>query len=135
MLIVAGGLIVAANLALVAGFAQRNEGNAPNLPVSIEALIPEPGTVMRPQEPVGADLRDDLQGVLTIDRLRIPEDQYRGDPGLGLVAFRPGPGQEFTQLEPGAHSATITYWPRTKTFREARRAGEVGGYTWEFKVG
>ena len=137
-IIVALGVLAAINLLIVAGHTggkgQDNLGVPP--PVEIEALVPTPGAVIRPQEDVGADLKDTYTGALFIDDQRIPEDQTKIIPGLGQVSFRPGPNKEITALRPGHHYATIHYWPQEKGDEDAARAaGAVKSYTWQFTAG
>jgi hypothetical protein len=104
--------------------------------VEIESLVPRPGDVIRPQEDVGADLKDTYTGVLLIDDRRLPEDQIKIVPALGQVSFRPGPEKDITALRPGPHSATIVYWPQEKEGEDvAREAGALKSYTWQFTAG
>jgi hypothetical protein len=132
------GVLVAVNLLIVAahtgGQGQDNLGSP--LPVEIERLVPEPGSVIRPQEDVGADLKDTYTGALFIDDRRIPQDQTKIVLGLGQVSFRPGPNKEITVLRPGNHHATILFWPQEKGDEDAaRQAGALKSYTWQFTAG
>ncbi|MGH9005430.1 MAG: hypothetical protein ACRDYV_20085, partial [Acidimicrobiia bacterium] len=90
------GVVAAVNLLIFAvhtgGEGQDNPGSP--LPPEIEYLVPVPGAVIRPQEDVGADLKDTYTGALFIDDVRIPQDQTKITPGLGQVTFRPGPDRE-----------------------------------------
>lgn len=134
--VVVGGLLLAANLLVLGARSQDTDPTQPAEPAEIETLIPAVASVIREQEEVGADLRDDLTGVLVIDgETEIPEDQYRRSPDLGIVTFRPGPDRELRAFEPGSHQVTVVWWPRTRSRAEAQEAGETGAYTWEFKVG
>ena len=137
MLTVIGSLALGVGLFVAAGLSQQNATNTAALPSSIQQLIPEPGTVIRPQEDVGADLRDDLFGVLRIDgntvAREIPEDQLDRVVDLGRFVFRPGPGKQLDVLDPGTHTATILYWPRVAE-RDAPGT-HILSYTWQFKVG
>lgn len=132
--IVVGGLILAANLGALAIGGTDTDPPGGSRPSSIEAVFPEDGTVVRRQETVGVDLRAGLTGVLTVHDVRIPEDQYRVDPGLGLVQWQPGPGQELTALPEGTVTASVTYWPIELTEDAARAARRTGSYTWRFTV-
>jgi hypothetical protein len=137
-IIIGLGLLVALNLLLFAGYTggkgQDSHGSPP--PSEIEQLVPRPGDVIRPQENVGADLKDTYTGALFIDDKRIPEDQTTIVRALGQVSFRPGPGKEFTELRPGNHHATILFWPQDKGDEDAaRRAGALKSYTWQFTAG
>jgi hypothetical protein len=142
--IVVGGLLVAANLLIFAGL-KSGDSSGPPLPSEIQQLYPNPQAVIRPQETVGADLRDDLQGVLYINGVQVPEDQLSGDQGLGIVTFRPGcagsgpttPGFEcaYREFRPGSYNLRVEYWPRTESKSEARAKGNLGSYSWQIKVG
>jgi hypothetical protein len=132
------GALLAVNLLIFAGHTggQGQDNLGPPLPGEIESLVPVPGAVIRPQEDVGADLKDTFTGVLIIDGHRLPEDQIKVVPGLGQVSFRPGPEKDIRALTPGPHSATIVYWPQDKAGEDAARdAGALKSYTWQFTAG
>ncbi|HEV7535399.1 MAG TPA: hypothetical protein VGP90_07165 [Acidimicrobiia bacterium] len=132
------GVLLAVNLLIFAGHTggQGQENPGPPLPADIESLVPTPGAVIRPQEDVGADLKDTFTGALFIDDRRIPQDQTKIIPGLGQVSFRPGPDKEIGALRPGSHHATILYWPQEKGDEDgAKAAGAVKSYTWQFTAG
>jgi hypothetical protein len=140
VLIVAGVLIVAINLLVLGGLMQSTDTNTVDLPLAIERVLPEAGTVIRPQDSIGVDLRDGYTGQLTIDppndlALTLGPDQIEGDPNLGVVTFRPGAGKDIEEFSPGDHVAIVEYWPNTMTFVEADDAGDVGRYSWSFRVG
>jgi len=125
------GVLVAVNLLIIAAHTggQGQDNPNPPPPKEIEALVPVPGSVIRPQETVGADLKDTYTGVLFIDGKRLPEDQLTIVPALGQVSFRPGPGKDIAVLPPGFHHATILFWPQDKDESVAR------SYTWQFTAG
>jgi hypothetical protein len=92
--------------------------------------------VIRPQEDVGADLKDTHTGALFIDDVRIPDTDARIERSLGQILFRPGPDREITALRPGHHYATIHFWPQEKGDEDAARAaGVIKSYTWQFTAG
>jgi len=144
VLIVGGGLLIAANLLVFAGLS-HDDNKGPQLPSEIQQLFPNPQEVIRPQDTVGADLRDDLQGQLFINNVAIPADQIVGDPNLGIYTFRPGCNTtgattagsacEFREFDPGSYNARVEFWPRSSSLGDARKAGELGSYGWSFKVG
>jgi hypothetical protein len=144
VLIVGGGLLVAVNLLVFAGLG-HDDDSKPQLPSEIQQLFPNPQEVIRPQETVGADLRDDLQGQLYINNVAVPADQIVGDPNLGIYTFRPGCNTtgatqsgsacEFREFDPGTYNARIEFWPRGESLDDATTAHEVGSYGWSFKVG
>ena len=137
-ILVALGVLAAVNLLIFAthtgGKGQDNLGSP--LPDEIELLVPAPGSVIRPQEDVGADLKDTYTGALFIDDIRIPQNETKFTVGLGQVSYRPGPNLEIESLRPGHHYATIHYWPQAKGDEDAARAaGAVKSYTWQFTAG
>lgn len=137
-IVVGVGVLLAVNLLIFAGHTggkgQDNLGSP--LPPEIEHLVPVPGSVIRPQEDVGADLKDTHIGALFIDDVRIPESDARIERSLGQILFRPGPDREITALRPGHHYATIHFWPQEKGDEDAARAaGAIKSYTWQFTAG
>jgi hypothetical protein len=137
-LIVGLGLLVAVNLLILVGHTggKGQENPGPPLPIEIERLLPVPGSLIRPQEDVGADLEDTYTGALFIDDQRIPEDQTKIERALGQVIFRPGPKKDIESLRPGHHYARIDYWPQEKGDEDAARAaGAIKSYTWQFTAG
>lgn len=137
-IIVGLGVLLAVNLLILAGHTggkgQDNLGSP--LPPEIEYLVPVPGAVIRPQEDVGADLKDTHTGALFIDDIRIPDTDARIERSLGQILFRPGPDREITALRPGHHYATIHFWPQEKGDEDAARAaGAIKSYTWQFTAG
>lgn len=137
-IVVGLGVLLAVNLLILAGHTggkgQDNVGSP--LPPEIEYLVPVPGSVIRPQEDVGADLKDTHIGALFIDDIRIPDTDTRIERSLGQILFRPGPDREITSLRPGHHYATILFWPQEKGDEDAARAaGAIKSYTWQFTAG
>src|SRR5581483_470967 len=102
-------------------------------PNAIDDLSPEPGEIIRPQDTVTADLRNDLTGVLVLTgpgfREEIPEDQLERVVPLGQVSFRPGAGQDIRQFAPGQWSAVVLYWQQGKS-----RPAHPASYGWSFRV-
>jgi hypothetical protein len=129
-LIVVGGLLLAANIIIIAGVNQRQNTEG-ILPTAIEEVTPKPGDVVSPQSTIGVNLRNDLQGALEFDGVEIPLDQLVTQPTEGIIQFTPGPDKELTKLPQGPHTITVRYWPRNQT--EAK-AGSTA-YTWKFSVG
>jgi hypothetical protein len=132
--IVAIGLLIAVNLAWFGYRSQDTSTASRNRPDAVSEVFPSEDSVSRPQDTVGFDLRDDLRGVLELDRVRIPEDQYEGDAAVGQVFWRPGANREFRELPEGQHEATAVFWDATKTEDEARATNEIFSYTWRFTV-
>jgi len=88
-------------------------GSRPSLPATIEAINPERGELTGLIDDVEVDLNDRYTGVLELDGVEIPEDQLDRIEQLGVIAFRPGPGKEFTKLRTGENTVVVHYWPRT----------------------
>jgi hypothetical protein len=118
------------NLAIF-GFSESDTSpSGRTLPNAIDALTPDPGELLRPQDTIGADLRDDLTGVLVLDGQEIPEDQLERVIPLAQVTFRPGEDQDLETFAPGEHSLAVLYWAQGKP-----RPANPGSYSWSFRVG
>ncbi|MCZ7527287.1 MAG: hypothetical protein M5U14_13445 [Acidimicrobiia bacterium] len=129
VVITLGGLLLALNLLLVVGLSTDTEPATGGQPPAVERTIPTAGSIIRQLEDVGVDLRDDLTGVLLIDGVEIPEDQLQRVESLGQLRFRPGEGKDIERFSPGAHAATVLYWPQT-----ASRDEGTSAYTWSFRA-
>lgn len=130
MAIVVGVLVLIANLVVVLAFEADSDPTTQGAPSVVEEVVPAPGSLVRQQEDVAADLRDDRFGVLVVDGVEIPEDQLLRVEPLGQVRFRPGPGKEVERWSAGTHRAVVLHWPRGEE-RPARPAS----YGWTFRVG
>jgi len=130
-------LVLAGNLLVVAAVSQDTDDPVAQQPSEIERLFPSPGAVIRPQDTIGVDLRDDLQAQLYLDgpdttgAIALPVDQYVGDPNQGLVQFRPGPNREVRELSPGIYTVRVEYWPRGESIADA----DIQTFSWRFLVG
>jgi hypothetical protein len=133
--IVVIGLLAVGNLAWFGYRATDTSTAADRRPDAIDVVLPAEDSVVRPQETIGFDLRDGLVGVLSLDRLRIPEDQYDGDRAVGQVFWRPGADKEFEALPGGRHDVTAEYWDASKSEDQAREDNDIFSYTWQFTVG
>jgi hypothetical protein len=128
--IVALVVVVVLNLVFVALDESDTSPGGRTLPSTIDGLTPAPGELVRLQDTIGADLRDDLTGVLVLDRQEIPEDQLDRVVPLAEVSFRPGPDKDLERFEPGVHTLTVLYWPQGKA-----RPAKPGSYSWSFRAG
>ena len=134
--IVAVGVLLLGNLAIWGyNSTDTSVGGSENRPSAVVTVTPVEESVVRPQDVVGVDLRDEYQGMLTIDGVPIPDDQVEGDAALGQIYFRPGEGQEFRELPEGRIDAIVDYWSQEQTLEEAQATNEVFSYTWRFTVG
>jgi hypothetical protein len=123
-------VVVVLNLAVVALSESDTSPGGRTLPSAIDSVTPAPGELIRLQDTIGADLRDDLTGVLVLDGAEIPEDQLERVIPLAQVTFRPGPGQDLEKLEPGEHTLVVLYWPQGKP-----RPADPNAYSWSFRAG
>jgi hypothetical protein len=134
--IVAIGVLIGINVVIWGGRSQVNGAAQKQRPVEIQQLFPNESDLLLPQGDVGADLRDEFTGQITIDGRVIPSDQTTAGDALGVVIFEPGPGKEFREFSKGAHSATIEWWPKTiLTPEDARKRQQLRSYSWAFNVG
>ncbi|HEV7523626.1 MAG TPA: hypothetical protein VGP92_01590 [Acidimicrobiia bacterium] len=129
-------LLVGVTALILGGAAQVNGPATVQRPAEIISLQPNESDQLLPQGGVGAQLRSEFTGQITIDGRVIPQDQISGDPNLGEVLFDPGPGKDIREFTKGGHSAVIQWWPRTIPTAEAARAKhQLRSYTWSFNVG
>jgi hypothetical protein len=130
-IIVIGGLLLAANILVIAGLSQKTNTEG-TLPSAIEpsGLLPKPGDVVSPEGTIGVNLRNDLQGYLEFDGAPIPLDQLDVQATEGIIQFTPGSGKDFEQFPRGRHRITVVYWPRGQ-----KESDGAGSYSWTFAVG
>jgi len=129
VVIVVAGLLVAVNLIVWAGLSADQGDEGQPLPEAIEAIVPVEGGLTSSNSSVEVDLRDDTTGVLAIDGSEIPEDQLMITADLQIIEFRPGEDKEISRFEPGRHTATVVYWPRTGSRADSE------SFSWDFRVG
>jgi hypothetical protein len=123
-------LLIVVNLAIVLlANADTTPGGRAELPAAIESISPERGELTGLVDDITVDLRDDLQGELLVDSVRIPEDQLDNIEALGVISFRPGPGKEITRLRAGENTVVVRYWPRGKP-----RPDVPGSFSWRFRA-
>lgn len=131
LVIVAAIVLVVVNLVLIYvldGADTTREGRT--YPTGVESVSPRPGELLRPQDGISADLDNTMTGVLKINGQEVPEDQTQRTVNLGILEFRPGPGQDITVFEPGSYTATVLFWPQGKA-----RPADPASYSWSFRVG
>ncbi len=136
VVIVAGVLLIGINLLIWGGRSQVNGPANVQRPNEIVVLEPNESDQLLPQGEVGAQLRSDFTGQITIDGNVIPQDQMSGDAALGQVLFDPGPGKDVEEFTKGGHNAVIEWWPRTiASIEQARAERQLRSYSWSFNVG
>jgi hypothetical protein len=124
--IVAGVFALGASLAVIAmGF----DTEEITFPAEVEQVFPAPGSLAIPQAAIGVDLDDAYTGVLILDGVELPEDQYVRIKELGQVQWMPGEGQEQRELDAIEHTVTVAYW---RTI-ESRETG-TKRFTWRFQT-
>ena len=128
--IVAVVLLVVANLGILLLSQSDTNREGRTFPTGIETVSPRPGELLRPQDTVGADLRNDLTGVLVIDGAEVPEDQTRRVENLGELEFRTGDSTFIDEFQPGLHTATVLFWKLGE-----KRPRSPASYSWTFRVG
>jgi len=127
-------VLIAANLAI---FGTRHEVRgtaAPERPTGIVQLSPQENELVLAQSSIVVDLKPSYTAQLSIDGHQIPDDQVDIQPDVFELSFQPTPDHDIHRFSPGPHAATIQYWPRTKTFEQAKADQLLSGYTWNFKV-
>ena len=136
--------LAVATALLVVGFQESKDGGGDlrqSRPAGVLRVFPAEGAASLRQEPIGAQLADELTGEIELDGRPIPADQTerpvvatgentpaaRGLTGLNQVSFTPGPGKDIVSLSPGAHVARILFWNKASETREQALA-----YSWSF---
>jgi hypothetical protein len=134
--IVGSIVLIGITVLIVGGAAQVNGPANVQRPAEIVMLQPNESDQLLPQGEVGAQLRANLSGQLTIDGRAIPQDQAIANPSLGTIGFDPGPGKDIEEFTKGGHTAVLEWWPsRYATAEAARAERQLRSYTWSFKVG
>jgi hypothetical protein len=127
-------VLIVVNLAI---FGTRKEvrGTATHeRPIGLEQLSPQENELVLAQSSIVVDLRPTYSARLAIDGHLIPDDQLDVQPDVYELSFQPTPDHDIHRFAPGAHAATVQYWPRTKTYEQAEAAQLLNSYTWSFKV-
>ena len=134
--IIAVVLLIVVNVAIIGTKAEVRGTPSPQRSAAILDLSPQEGEDIIPQAPIVVSLKDTYTGQLSIDGRLIPLDQVTiRNPNFYELTFQPSPAHDIKAFAPGPHTATIEYWPETKTYEEAKAGRLLGTYTWAFKVG
>lgn len=95
-------------------FTRPTDNQQPALkPKEVLHVEPAPADRVLRQVTIAVDLEATYTGVLTVDGIRIPEDQLDRIVGLNRVAFTPADGKEITKLRSGRICATAEFWQTT----------------------
>jgi len=112
----AAGLVVAVN---------HTDSGEPDIIESgsdpiVEQLVPQPGSEVLRQAPLGIDLTSGWTGTLVVNGTEIPEDQLTREPALNQIFFEPGPGTVIEQLPPGQNCIEAIIWRESESRADAR---------------
>ena len=134
--IVVVALLVVLNLGIVLlNNSDTSPGGRNPLPVTVESVSPEPGSIAGPIDTITVDLDDHRTGVLLVKKagayVEIPEDQLDRVVELGQISFRPGPGKEITKFSAGENDVVVLFWSKT---RVGGRPAHPASYSWSFQV-
>ena len=134
--IIAVVLLIVVNAAIIGTRSEVRGTPTKERSSAILDLNPQEGEHIIPQAPIVVSLKDTYTGQLSIDGRLIPLDQVTvRNPNFYELTFQPSPAHDIREFAPGPHTATIEYWPETKTYEEAQATRQLGTYTWPFNVG
>jgi hypothetical protein len=108
--IIIGGLVIAANFAVIAIRSTDESQPTSRLPTGLAGIIPGCNTIARPQDTVGAEFLSGYTGELSVDGTPLPLDEYDHNPAsTGVVSWRPGPGKTLREFAPGTHTLSVQF--------------------------
>lgn len=114
---------------LYVAFTLHDDSPAPRLrPPAVTTVSPEPGSLQLRQTEIFVELAAAYTGTLSVNGVRIPEDQMQVIEGLNRYSFTPGPGREIEALPPGAACAAVEY------HRIGDEQSPPASYRWCFSV-
>lgn len=119
------GLVAIAAIAL--GVALSPEGDTVELPDPIEAVSPEPGSLVPPQAAIEIDLEVGYEADITVDGWPIADAQFVA--ATGVYRWAPSPSHPtINEWTPGEHTVTIVYNTYTGL-------PDTGTFEWTFRTG
>jgi len=127
-------VLIVVNLAIFGTRKEVRGTAAPERPTGIVQLSPQEDELVLAQSSVIVDLRPTYTAQLSLDGRLIPDDQVDVQSNIFELSFQPTPDHDIHRFAPGTHTATVEYWPRTKTFEQAKAGRLLSSYTWTFKV-
>ena len=127
-------VLIVVNLAIFGTRKEVRGTAAPERPVGILQLSPQENELVLAQSSIVVDLRPSYTAQLSIDGRPIPDDQLSVEPNVFELSFQPTPDHDIHRFAPGTHTVTLEYWPRTKTYEQAKQGQLLSSYTWNFKV-
>ena len=127
-------VLIVVNLAIFGTRKEVRGTAAPDRPAVVVDVSPQEDELVLAQSPIVVTLKPTYTASLSIDGRAIPDDQLEIQPNVFDLKFQPGPNQDIHRFAAGTHVATVEFWPRTKTFEQAKADHLLSGYTWKFKV-
>jgi hypothetical protein len=126
------GVLVAIGLVALSGRYQEKPVDPTSVDSAVERFIPADGSpsILR-QAPIGIDLAEGWTAVLTINGVRIPEDEYRRNGPQNEVFFTPGEGKVIERLAAGPVVVSATLWRPVDGHTETSGSRSV---SWRFRV-
>jgi hypothetical protein len=110
--LVALAVLAALGLFVLAGLAADTDSASDEVPVTggpVEELLPAEDAEVLQQQLVQIDLMTGWTGELSINGIRIPEDQLTRNEGLATIGYEPGDGKVVEKLGP-ENCADATIW-------------------------
>ena len=125
-------LLVAVGLVALSSRYKGEPSDPTTLDSAVQRLIPadESPAALRQAE-IGIDLAPGWTAVLTINGVRIPEDEYRRNDPENQIFFTPRRGRVIEELAPGRVVAVATIWRPVDQQTETQGSRQV---TWNFRV-
>jgi hypothetical protein len=121
------GLALIGVAAIALGIALSPEGDAIELPGPVEAVSPEPGSLVPQQAAVEIDLEVGYVAEITIDGWPITDATFVD--ATGVYRWAPSPDSfTITEWEPGEHTVHIVWNTYTGL-------PDTGSFEWSFRVG
>ncbi len=121
------GLGLVAISAIALGIAFSTEGEPTTLPEPLEAIFPEPGSMVPLQTTIEIDLPNGYAAQIWVDGWPVTNASFVE--ATGVYTWSPGPGDpNIQEWAPGEHTIRVTW----DTY-----AGlpDPGSYEWSFRVG
>ncbi|MBT8197951.1 MAG: hypothetical protein KJP12_01960 [Acidimicrobiia bacterium] len=117
--------------AVVVGTVLLAPGGSPrDVPEQIERATPDPTTEevhFDPTLPIEVDMKVNYSLVMTIDGIRVPEDQVDFSAATGKYVFRPGEAQVVERWSAGRHTVFIEWDTLTGL-------ADPGQFVWRFQI-
>ena len=127
-------VLIVVNLAIYGTRKEVRGTAAPERPTPIVDVSPQENELVLGQSSVVVILKPTYTGQLSIDGKPIPDDQVDVKSDVFSLTFEPTPDHDIHRFAAGTHTATVEFWPRTKTYEQAKTDSVLSSYSWNFKV-